>query len=305
VIGIVLEGWDGSVWDLRTGSVVLTPDGIVGLKGLAHADFVQDTALRDGQIYNGSRALPRDVMLPVLVGRGVNNEADWHELNTRWWSLMQPGRYSTLWVTAPNGSTRTLSIRFVDDGDGGSPRDPSAVRREVWPIRFVADDPWYYGDDFGRSFKNGGAAADEAPRNFYGGGPVTELGYGPPFYIARGSRQDETALVNTGDTKVWPVLEFDDALSRFKVTIGDGVIAGETPKLQVLTGQTLRIETSPIRQVALLIDRASGSETNVTRQLSAWGFRPIPPGATQDVRVEAESEGDYRIIALPQFLRGW
>lgn len=104
---------------------------------------------------------------------------------------------------------------------------------------------------------------------------------------------------------MWPVIEFDDAISRFKVTVGDGVLSGETPKLQVVTGQTLRIETSPVRQVALRIDRATGVETNVTRQLSGWGFRRVPEGKSTNVKIEVENEGGYRVIAIPQYLRGW
>lgn len=301
----MLEGWDGSVWDLRTGPAALTDGGVQGLKGLEYESYVQDTAIRDGQLYKGGKAKPRDVMLPILLGKGIKDEQEWLQLSTKWWHMMRPGKYNTLWVNSPDGSVRTLSIRFLDDGNGGTDIDPTRVLREIWPIRLVADDPWYYGDDFGRDFKAQATSADTAPVDFYGGGAIGAGGYGPPYYIGRTNRSDTTELVNPGDTDVWPIIEFDDAISRFKVTVGDGVLSGETPKLQVLTGQTLRIETSPVRQVALRIDRATGLETNVTRQLSGWGFRRIPEGKSTNVKIEVENEGGYRVIAVPQYLRGW
>lgn len=301
-IGILLRGWDGSVWDLRNGPVRMTSDGVEGLASMDFEVFVQETAARHGQRMTGWRGKPRDFLLPILVGPFPDAES-WYALTKRWWRLMRPDRYNTLEVTAPDGSVRYLDIRFVNDGGGGSKKDPSIALIESYGVRYVADNPWFYGKDFGRKF--GAAVADASgPRvNFFGGKPVDPNvnGVGTPLVLGPSQSKASGDYTNPGDDDVWPTYFFGQ-MNRFRALIGDGIVSAST--LVVATGELLTVETNPLRQVALL-QRANGTVENVTRRLDGWGFRPIPAEGTSTISLEVEGSGDYRVQLIPHFFRGW
>jgi hypothetical protein len=166
MIGLTFIGWDGSVWNLRTGPVRLTSEGVEGLSNLDFQVFTQDTALRDGQLMTGWKANARDVILPVLIGQTAT-ELEWLQIERKWMGLMRPDRVHTLQVTAPDGGMRGLSLRFVNDGSKAFSRDPSKSRITTYPMRFIADDPWFIGPSFGKTFVNPARITD-----FYGGGSV-------------------------------------------------------------------------------------------------------------------------------------
>lgn len=303
MIGIKFTGWDGSVWDLRTGAVRLTADGIEGLGNLDFEVFVQDTAMRHGQTMTGWRGKPRDVLLPVMFGP-FPSEAEWLRLTRLWWKVMHPQKVSTLTVQAPDGTERNLDVRFVNDGGGISRRDPTRDLLEVFPIRMVADNPWFYGKDFGRSFNPTSGPAAIGNVNFFGGGPVVPgtKGKGTPLVVSAAQRTSRDIYENPGDDDVWPDLIFRDATSRFTATIGTGVVSAVNQP--VLDGEVLKIEMSPLRQVALLT-KANGTVVNVTKNLSGWGFRPIPALGSTQVKLEVEGTGSYQVVAVPHFFRGW
>jgi hypothetical protein len=305
VIGIVLRGWDGSVWDLRTGPVRMTNEGVEGLGSMDFEVFVQETAARHGQRMTGWRGKPRDFLLPILVGP-FPDDASWYSLTKRWWRLMKPDRYNTLEVTAPDGTVRKLDIRFVDDGNQGTKRDPSIDLIETFAVRYVADNPWFYGVDFGRTVRgkseqDGGATTVGV--NFFGGKAVVPgvNGKGTPLALAPSQRKTSDEYTNPGDDDAWPTYTFG-AMTRFKATIGDGIVSATS--LTVNAGEQLIVETNPLRQVATL-RRANGVETNVTRRLDGWGFRSIPPEATSRISLEVEGTGDYSVALIPHYFRGW
>ena len=49
MIQVQVEGWDGSLWDLRTGDVRLAPVGLQGLGSFWFVDFTHETVMIDGQ----------------------------------------------------------------------------------------------------------------------------------------------------------------------------------------------------------------------------------------------------------------
>jgi hypothetical protein len=166
MIEMTWTGWDGSVWDLRTGQVRLTNDGVEGLSNLDFTIYTQDTALRDGQFMTGWKAAPRDVIMPVMLGP-VESDLEWLTLERAWFKTMHPAKPGTLSITAPDGSARGPTLRFLDDGGKAYETDPSKRRMNVYAMRMVADDPWFIGPSFGRKFQ-----APKQTTDFYGGGAV-------------------------------------------------------------------------------------------------------------------------------------
>lgn len=302
MIGVILRGWDGSVWDLRNGPIRMTSDGVEGLASMTFEVFVQETAARHGQRMTGWRGKPRDFLLPILVGPFPDDKS-WYALTKMWWRLMRPDKYNTLEVTAPDGTVRSLDIRFVDDGGGSSKRDPSIALIETFGVRYVADNPWFYGRDFGRTFGAGDPTSQTSNVNFFGGKPVTPgtNGLGTPLVLAPSQRKTSNDYTNPGDDDAWPTFYFGQ-MNRFRAAIGDGIVSATS--LIVNAGEGLRVETNPLRQVAILT-RTDGTEVNVTRRLDAWGFRPVPSEGTTTIALEVEGAGDYRVQLIPHFFKGW
>jgi len=303
MIGLRLNGWDGSVWDLRFGPVRATSDGIEGLGGLNFEVFVQETAARHGQRMTGWRGKPRDFLLPVLFGP-FPDEGSWTSISRRWWKIMRPDKYNTLVITHPDGTERMLDIRFVDDGAVASNRDPTRDLIETFPIRLVADNPWFYGKSFGRKFKAAPPAGPTAPGvNFFGGLPVDPAvpGKGTPLVLGASQRTSQNEYTNPGDDDAWPTYTFGQ-MDRFTARLGTGIVSASS--LVVEDGETLTVETSPLRQVALLT-RVDGTVVNVTRRLDGWGFRPVPAGSKQTILLDVDGRGDYEVSLIPHFFRGW
>jgi len=245
VIGVILRGWDGSVWDLRNGPIRMTSDGVEGLASMTFEVFVQETAARHGQRMTGWRGKPRDFLLPILVGPFPDDKS-WYALTKMWWRLMRPDKYNTLEVTAPDGTVRSLDIRFVDDGGGSSKRDPSIALIETFGVRYVADNPWFYGRDFGRTFGAGDPTSQTSNVNFFGGKPVTPgtNGLGTPLVLAPSQRKTSNDYTNPGDDDAWPTFYFGQ-MNRFRAAIGDGIVSATS--LIVNAGEGLRVETNPLR----------------------------------------------------------
>jgi hypothetical protein len=168
MIGITWTGWDGSVWDLRTGGVRLTNGGIQGLSVFKFDSFTTDSAARDGQRYQGYRAQPRSVLLPVMVGSTTMTELEYLATEKAWFKTMRPGMYGTLTVTTPDGGSRWLKLRFEDDGDATFAIDPTRNKLTIYALKLIADDPYWYGPDpWSLSF-----APSANQQSFFGGKPV-------------------------------------------------------------------------------------------------------------------------------------
>lgn len=290
MIGVTWTGWDGSVWDLRTGSVHLTDGGVEGLSMLDSDVFTRETALVDGQRFTGWRAKPRRVLLPVLIGQAAT-ELEWLALDRAWWKTMRPDREGTLTVTAPDGSSRHIALRFDSDGGMAMSRDPSRHRLTVAPLAMIADDPWWKGEPVVNSFNNG-----TAPVNFFGGAS----GLATPFIIGSANTVDSAALTNEGDIPAYPIHYFAGPLSAFSVSIDSKPVAGT---FALLDGQTLEVETAPSRQVAYLIQ--GETKTNVTRQLSSLEFTPIPAEETVHLDLLLTGTGSLIVAYTPRYFRAW
>lgn len=301
MIGVQWIGWDGSVWDLRTGQVKMTKAGVTGLGHLSYDAYTRETALSDGQRFTGWRANPRSILLPVLIGQTAT-EDEWMALDSAWWKTMRPDKPGTLIVVAPDGSSRSIRLRFVDDGNMAFDHDPTKDRLSVAVLNMIADDPWWVGPAFTRSFWGG-----SAPEDFFGGGSHV----GPPFHIGAASTLGDAVLNNPGDIDTWPVYYIDGPATTFAVTINGAPISGTTP---VLVDTQLRIETSPTRQVATLVTggtvntdgvRVGGVETNVTRLLAEVSFAPIKSQVDVDLHVSLTGTGRVTLAGVPRFFRAW
>jgi hypothetical protein len=298
MIGMTWTGWDGSVWDLRTGPVRLTADGIEGLLSLKFDSFTRDAAARDGQRFQGWRAQARNVLFPVIL-MAQRTEAAWLAMDRAWWKTMQPGKVGTLTVSTSDGGRRRLSLRFIDDGGYSYKQDPTIQRVAVWPIAMVADDPYWYGNaSWGRTF-----AADGDAVNFLGGAPVgtTPPSKGTPIVLGSSFTTSASVLTNPGDVNAWPVYTLAGPLTGFSITFDGGTVSAD---LVIARGQKLVIDTSPTMQTAYLYN-ADGSYTNVLRSFTSFGFRPIRPGIDLKLNLKLNGAGTLTVTGDPRYFKAW
>lgn len=298
-INITWTGWDGSEWDLRTGPVRLTNGGIKGLLSLSFDSFTRDSAARDGQRFQGWRAQPRDVLLPVIQMRQPTEDA-WLDVDRSWWRTMQPGQVGTLAVTTGDGDVRKLDLRFVDDGDHPYDQDPTIQRVSVWAIKMIADDPYWYSDnEWGTRFTNAGQGV-----KFLGGGALDDPtpGLGTPIVLGATFTTDGAVLTNPGDVNAWPLYRLRGPLTSFSIGVDGGTVSGAVP---IAAGQTLEVNTSPTMQTARLYNDATGTYTNVIRQMTAFGFRPIKPGVDIKIAVKLSGSGSLEVTGIPRYFKAW
>lgn len=288
-IGITWTGWDGSQWDLRTGDVRLTNGGIEGLMSFKFDSFTTDSAARDGQRFQGWRAGPRSVLLPVLLGRGDMTELDWLATERAWWRTMRPGQYGTLTVTGPDGGVRQIKLRFVDDGGHAHAIDPTRKKLTGYALNMIADDPYFYGPNpWSLTF----APSAEQP-SFFSTGSV--------FGIASSFTADGATLTNPGDVDAYPVYELAGPLTAFKITNDKAVLSGN---ITVGATQKLVIDNSPVMQTAYLYN-ANGTYTNVLPQLTSFGFGSIKPGTDIKLGVLLTGTGTLTVSGQPRYFKAW
>lgn len=297
MIGIKWTGWDGSVWDLRTGPVRLTTGGIEGLLSLKFDSFTRDSAARDGQRFQGWRAQPRDVFLPVLIMRQPT-EDKWLEVDRAWWKTMQPGRIGTISVTTGDGNTRHLDVRFIDDGNHAYAQDPSIQRVAVWALKMIADNPyWYSKSEWGSRFTNAGVAVQ-----FLGGGALDgDKTKGTPIVLGATYTTDASVLNNPGDINAWPIYTLRGPLTAFSIGVDGGVVSGT---VGISSTQRLVIDTSPTMQTARLYN-ANGTYSNVLRSMTSFGFRPIRPGTDIKIAVNLSGAGSLDVTGVPRYFKAW
>lgn len=300
MIGLSWTGWDGSQWDLRHGPVRITKGGLQGLGAMDTDVFTIETALVDGQRVTGWRGKERAVLLPLLIGP-ADTELAWLELDRSWWRTMHPSRYGTLRVTTPEGAFRELAARLKDDGGWAPETDPTLRCLDVAAPALVADDPWWYGPNFERTFSPAAAGV-----NFFGGA----TGKAAPFYIGSSNTLATAAITNPGDADVWPAHYLDGPITSWHVGIGGQVVAASFP---IAANQQLVVETDPERQVATLVTggqiengvRVGGTSQNVTRQFDSFDFAPLPDGKETALDIAVNGTGRIRVSGRPRYFRAW
>lgn len=160
---VVWEGWDGSSWELSdpASPVFMRKGGVEGLSMPAHQAWTSSSPAVHGQYYRGHVVEPRKVFWPVFVYSDLSSE-DWVAVDRAWWRSLHPGAYGTWRV-----GDRSLSCRFVDDGNHAYDVDPSFRGWASYGVSLVADDPFWRGSPVRRTW------AQSEAKGFYAVSPVT------------------------------------------------------------------------------------------------------------------------------------
>ena len=292
-------GWDGSIWDLRNGDVWLTGDEVIGL-GMPEFDArIRESPRSHGQQLMGYRFKPRDVLLPLFVGRSESPEA-WEMLDGAWWSLWAPDRTNWWSVQGPAGKTRYLAVRYQSDGGYGLTEDPSLRRWQALPLRLMADDPLWYGPVVRKDFT---IRRTETDPHFLGGGNAREPGAGTPIVITPSTRNDRLyELVNEGEFPTYPRWTIRGPINHFFITVGGRLMEADAP---LLLEEELVIDTDPTKLTAVVTNLETGARRNVSPQIGRFDFGAIPVGGKVPVEVVIDGTGSVSVQYRPIYKKAW
>jgi hypothetical protein len=249
-------GANGDTFSLRFGSgVCLLPDDIVGLLSAPHELRTSATPARGGSRLRDVTVGEREVFWPLMVYSVAGSRA-WQELNDRFNATLDPERPGVWQVTRADGSTRRLNVYFK--GDGGSIGYRTLMSGWVpTPVSGVALDPWWYGVEQYRRFKQSDADGGLA---------------GPGRPIGSRATVDSAEIDNPGDVPSFPrwVISGPTTSVTVGVTI-DGVVRSITVPFTLTEGQQVVIDTD-----SHSVRDQSGASRRA--ELSSAFFVPIPPG---------------------------
>lgn len=306
-MGFQWTGYDESEWDLtgRTSGVALR----VGARGFGDPDWYRSTSESGavaGSRYLGSRALEREVALPVKVFRDGGSQA-WIDYDLAFMKTMDPEQPGILTVTHPSGHSRWLRCRYVDGGDPGLYIDPSMVGWARYDLTFVAEQPFWSGQRITRRF------SQSDPVNYYG-----PTGFGPPFYISEGSLAAQASIPNPGDRPGWIEWRVGGPTTTAAVGVGARVIEIPFP---IADGRMLVIDTRPSEREAWEMNTPPGdgaafdswvtsqmmlvTTVNRTKDLGAVKFGALPTGAAESLFVDIVGSGHVRASFAPLYRRAF
>lgn len=252
--------------------------GVRGLELPAYHHYVRESGALDGQITTGTRALAREIFLPVYVHGADRAEAV--ERRGRLALAMAPtphtgGGVGVLELAERAGTRRRIRARYVDGMEGDEGEDQAGNYWATYGITLHADDPYWELDPVRRSWRIEGSPGLWLPV--------------PPL-VVRGSEVigEGMNMSNPGTAHAWPVW-----------TIAGPVGAGALMR-NASTGEELEFDRALSAEESVTIDTRprrksvrSGTGENWFRHLRR-GSRlwALAPGAnTVDVMLTGAEEG--------------
>jgi hypothetical protein len=281
---MVWSGWDGTQWSLTN------PDeGIVMMPGLRGWSMPPVNHYKDsyasvaGTRWRGYQVGEREVFWPIQIYSDAGSN-DWIMRDSAFWRTMHPRRLGTWSVTQPDGSTRSLTLRFKDDGTQEFQIDPVQRGWGSYGITLAAEQPFWAGDLVVGSWTTG------AGSNFF------NTTGAPAFNISPGNSISNARINNPGDEASWPVWVLDGPFTSFGIMVG-GKTIGAT--MTVGSGHQLVIDTDPVKRSALL------DGADVMSQITQAGFAPLPDGMGVDLSLAMVGSGRITVKFTPLYYRAW
>lgn len=287
-LGVHWLGADGSVWDLNdTEAGVLVERG--GVRGLGMPDMTRYSTSSPGAYgsrYRGFRVNDRDVFWPVFIGSTVNG-LDWIAKDRAFWRSLRVDTPGVWQITQPDGVKRSLTCRFVDDGQQAFEIDPAASGAVSYGVTLVADEePMWCGDDVTLSF-----GTTSAVPFFSGAGGVVSISPGYTLTTA--------VVINPGDLPAWPRWRITGPCDSAYL----GANGGQVSYLPALAaGQWVEIDTRPTAMTA--VDQNGTDVSNAV----GWNPLPVPEDATSplDITITPLSSAcSVSVTITPLYYRAW
>lgn len=256
---------------------ILMP-GIRGLELPGYHHYVRESGALDGHIVTGTRALARELFLPVYVHGNDRTEAVARRGQLA--MAMNPtpvngGGTGVLEVADRSGTRRRITARYVDGMEGDEGDDQAGNYWCTYGITLTADDPFWELDPVRRTWRIEG---------------TTDLWLPVPPLKVRASEVigEGMTMNNPGTSHAWPVWTITGP-------VGAGAIMRNTSTGEELEftraladGEAVTIDTRPRRKSVRFQDGANAFR-HLKRGSRLW---PLAPGTnTVDVMLTGAEQG--------------
>lgn len=274
-------GWDNSVWTLTNpDSGLFLVQG--GVRGLNKPTFTRHTSVAPGLAgsrWRGRRTEEREVFWPLYL-YSDGDALDFGLRDSAFWATMHPDRPGVWSVRHPNGTVRRLRCRFTSDGDQAFERDPFAFGWTTYGITLIAEQPFWEGPDYTRTWAAEGAV------DFLGGPGVIN--------ISSSNTTADAVVRNDGDEDSWLVWRVRGPIASAQLEVNGKIV----PIPFAISGnRELVIDTRPDRQVAVEQDvqtdtvPAGTNTVERTGDLGLADFTPIPTGIDLPIGIDLNGGG--------------
>lgn len=296
----------GTEWELTNPSTGLfLKPGIRGLGSAAYTRHSTESPAVAGSRFEGASFQDREVFWPVHIFSDAGS-VEWMHRDREFWATMDPNDTGVWTVTHPDGSHRSLRLRFLNDGDKVHDRDPMRVGWDSYGITLVAEQPFWVGDPVVKSFKG-----QAPPEPFFepDGPQIVNIS---SSYSAANATMD-----NPGDVESYPRWYVDGETATVSVGV-DGFVV-DVP-FAVPAGHCLVIESDPDLIGATLYevtadapskpsDRVVGvhliNPVDKSAQLGEADFAPIPSGKQVPLSMEIMGPGKVECLLPTLHRRPW
>ncbi|AOE43719.1 minor tail protein [Gordonia phage Bantam] len=276
---VIYYGIDGSVWHLsgygqgaEGATLGVEPDKfyMADMENL----YVEG-ARQDGASYQGTNLPRREIDVEIqIAGKTVR---EFMSRNDRWWRAWSTRKAGVLAVFTPATGWRWIKVRLGGNVDTKWGKDPSLIKASDYDMTMAADDPLWRSFKHKAHWKNNGGT---------GSGIIQ--------------------LRNWADHDAYPEYVMPGP-GIYSIQDGPG---GEMIKLPYIGfGQTLRLDTHPLRLILRMYDNTTGPDgRSFWRQMdNARRFRgSFEPWSEGDIRVAVDggtTESQVFGILSPRFLR--
>jgi len=275
----LLTGADGSEWDLCNGPVFIT-EGASGFGTPKPENRWKESPAIDGAVWAGARVPQRTLTLPLSIE--ARDSLPWRDIYDAFFAAIDDE--ATLTVTTPDARSRSIDIRYDDGADIEVEVDPLLRRQALYPLSFIAGDPYWHGQPVARAYKTG----DPQP-----------LFPGPPFHIIPSNVLGSATVTNPGDVDAWPQWEVLGPFDGFTVGLGDSRVSYTGP---VAAGERVIIDMDP-HMLTIRDGKGNDQWDGVTEA----DFAAVPPG---DVHLDLSLSGAslstrIRLSFVPRYRRAW
>ena len=302
----------GAEWPLtnpETGLFMLP--GVRGLGSVASDRHSSSSPAVAGSRYEGSSILDREVFWPLHMWHD-GGSVEWMLRDRAFWSTMDPEDTGRWVVSHPDGAHRSLTLRFLSDGDKSSAQDPMSSGWDSYGILLVAEQPFWEGDPVVKSWKNRTYAPFFEPD-------------GPQLVnIAAGSDASTATIDNPGDVESYATWFLDGPMDDAAVGVGGVVV--DVP-FAIADGECLVIDSDPdligatlyeisAEEMALTPEeRKKPSErivgvdllnpVDMSAALGEADFAPIPAGASVPLSLTITGVGAVEALLPTRYRRPW
>lgn len=283
-------GWDGSEWSLTNPS-----DGTVmlpGVRGMNMPPIIHHRAAHaslPGARWRGNSVDIREVFWPIQIYTNLGSQ-EWIEIDRAFWKTMDPTKTGTWVVVQPDGTTRSLKLRFVDDGTQTFEHDPTLEGWTNYGITMAAEQPYWEGSAISGLWQ----AGSQSP--FFGGTGA------PAFTISPSNTLADATITNPGDVDSYVTWRVYGPVTSATVGVNGRNI---TIPFTIAAGDVLEIDTSPSGQIALMGPLGGPLTIDKTPDLGDIDFAPLPAREQSSLSLAMSGTGSVVATFTPLYYRAW